>query len=79
MSASRHLERLGVRVHRDELHALQAGVDHAVHGVRAAAAYAYDLYDGQVATGVHRSKSSFVSHGRLNPATRLSVRGSSDS
>ena len=48
-----HLQRLGVRVDRDELDALQARVDHAVHGVGATAADADDLDDSQVATGVH--------------------------
>src|SRR4029077_20860016 len=49
-----HGERLGVRVGGDELHAAQAGVDHAAHGVRAAAAHADDLDHGQVASaGLH--------------------------
>ena len=34
----RHLQRLRVGVDRDELHAAQAGIDHAVDGVRTAAA-----------------------------------------
>ena len=48
-----HLERLRVGVDRDELDALQACIDHAVDGVRAAAADAYDLDDREVATRVH--------------------------
>jgi hypothetical protein len=48
-----HLERLGVGVDGDELDALQAGVHHAVHGVRAAAADPDDLDDRQIATRVH--------------------------
>ena len=50
-----HLERLRVGVDRDELDALQAGVDHAVDGVGAAAADADDLDDRQVAARVHCS------------------------
>jgi hypothetical protein len=41
----RHQERLGVGVDGDELAAGQACVDHAVDGVRAAAADADDLQD----------------------------------
>src|SRR5829696_134903 len=48
-----HLQRLRVGVDRDELDALQAGVDHAVDRVDPAAAYADDLDHCQVATGVH--------------------------
>ena len=40
-----HQERLGVGVDSDELAAGQSGVDHAVDGVRAAAADADDLQD----------------------------------
>ena len=43
-----HQQRLGVGVDGDELDALQAGVDHAVHGVDAAAADADDLDDGKI-------------------------------
>ena len=43
-----HQQRLGVGVDRDELHASQAGLDHAVDGVDAATADADDLDDGQV-------------------------------
>ena len=50
-----HLERLRVRVDSDELDALEALVDHAVDGVRPAAADADDLDDRQVATCVHVS------------------------
>ena len=46
-----HQQRLGVGVDGDELDALQAGVDHAVDGVDAAAADADDLDDGQVVLG----------------------------
>src|SRR6185436_13951530 len=48
-----HLERLRVRVDGDELDALQALIDHAVDGVRPAAADADDLDDRQVAPCVH--------------------------
>src|SRR5213078_3292606 len=44
-----HLQRLGVRVGRDELDAAQTGVDHAVDGIRAASADAHDLDDREVA------------------------------
>ena len=44
-----HLQRLGVGVRGDELDAAQAGVDHAVDRVGAAAADADDLDDGEVA------------------------------
>ena len=43
-----HQQRLRVGVDGDELDALQAGVDHAVDGVDAAAADADDLDDGEV-------------------------------
>src|SRR5262249_45358246 len=46
-----HEERLRVRVHGAELDARQAGVDHAVAGVRAAAADADDLDDREVIAG----------------------------
>ena len=39
----RHEERLRIRVHGDELDAAETGVDHAIDGVRAAAADADDL------------------------------------
>ena len=45
-----HEERLRVRVHRDELDAGDAGLDHPRHRVRAAAADADDLDHGEVAT-----------------------------
>src|SRR5262249_50656162 len=48
-----HLQRLGVRVHGDELDALQAGIDHAIYGVGAPAADSDDLDHRQVATRVH--------------------------
>ena len=48
-----HQQRLRVGVHRDELDALQAGVDHPADGVRAAAADADDLDDGEVAGAFH--------------------------
>jgi len=44
----RHQERLRVRVDGDELDTLEADLDHAVHGVDAAAADADDLDDRQV-------------------------------
>ena len=50
----RHLQRLGVRVGRDELHAAQTRVDHAVDRVRTAAADADDLDDREIAAaGFH--------------------------
>ena len=47
-----HQQRLGVGVDGDELDALQAGVDHAVDGVDAAAADADDLDDGEIVLGL---------------------------
>src|SRR5262249_33771742 len=46
-----HEQRLRVGVHGDELDAGEAGVDHAVDGVRAAAADADDLDNRQIVTG----------------------------
>lgn len=43
-----HEKGLAVSVHGDELHAAHAGLHHAVHGVRAAAADTDDLDDGQM-------------------------------
>ena len=43
-----HLQRLGVGVHGDELDPAQARVDHAIDGIRAAAADADDLDNGEV-------------------------------
>jgi hypothetical protein len=43
-----HQQRLGVRVHGDELDALQACIDHAVDRVRAAAADSDDFDHGEV-------------------------------
>ncbi len=43
-----HQQRLGVGVDRDELHALEALLDHPVDGVDAAAADPDDFDDGQV-------------------------------
>ena len=43
-----HQQRLRVGVDRDELHALEPGVDHAVDGVAAATAHADDLDHGEV-------------------------------
>ena len=48
-----HRERLGVGVARDELDAAQAGVDHAVDRVGAAAADADDLDDCEVTAAFH--------------------------
>ena len=45
-----HHQGLRVRVHRDELDAAEARVDHAVDGVRAAAADADDLDDSEIVT-----------------------------
>jgi hypothetical protein len=39
-------QRLRIGVDRDEVHALEVFVDHAVHGVTAAAADADDLHPG---------------------------------
>jgi hypothetical protein len=47
-----HHQRLRVGVHGHELDAAEAGVDHAVDGVRAAAAHADDLDDGEVVAGL---------------------------
>jgi hypothetical protein len=53
-----HLQRLGIRVGGDELHAAQPRVDHPVDGVRPAAADADDLDDGQIAAaGFHEDAS----------------------
>ena len=51
----RHLQRLGVGVGRDELHAGQPGVDHPVHGVGAAAADADDFDHCEITAGFHES------------------------
>ena len=48
-----HLERLGVRVRGDELHAGQAGVDHPVDGIGSTAADADDLDDCEITAGFH--------------------------
>jgi hypothetical protein len=64
----RHLQRLSVGVHRNELDTLQARVDHAVHGVRAAAADADDLDDGQVAAAFSSSSEAQV-HLRVVPGS----------
>ena len=60
-----HQQRLRVGVHRDELDALEAGVDHAVDGVHAATADADDLDDGQVVLRVagHVTRTSRVTSG----------------
>ena len=55
-----HLQRLRIGVDRDELDALQAGVDHPVDGVRAASTHADDLDHGEVAARVHRSQFSLA-------------------
>src|SRR5439155_5871462 len=47
----RHEERLRIRVHGDELDALEARVDHAVHRVHAPPADADDLDHGEVVLG----------------------------
>ena len=53
-----HLQRLRVRVGGDELHAAQTRVDHPVDRVRAAAAYADDFDDREIATaGFHEETS----------------------
>ncbi len=48
------LERLRIGVDADEVHALDAGVDHVRDGVAAAAADADDLDDCALAVGVHQ-------------------------
>ena len=45
----RQLQRLQIGVGRNELDSLHAGLDHAVHGIAAAAAHADDLDLGIVA------------------------------
>ncbi len=55
-----HEERLRVRVDRDELDARDTGLDHPRDRVRAAAADADDLDDGEVATLVDCSFSSHL-------------------
>ena len=57
-----HQQRLRVGVDGDELDALQAGVDHAVDGVDAAAADADDLDDRQVVLRVADHRSGYL-HG----------------
>jgi hypothetical protein len=47
-----HQQRLRVRVHGDELDAGEAGLDHAIDGIRAAAADADDLDDSEVVPGL---------------------------
>ena len=49
----RHLERLGVGVARDELHAGEPGIDHPVHGIGSTAADSDDLYDCEIAASFH--------------------------
>jgi hypothetical protein len=46
-----HQERLGVSVHRNELNATQAGLDHPVHRIDATTANPHDLNDGEVILG----------------------------
>ena len=46
-----HHQRLRIGVHGDELDSREAGVNHAVDGVRAAAADTDDLYDGEIVAG----------------------------
>src|SRR5205814_3146493 len=60
-----HLQRLGVRVHRDELDALEAGVDHPVDGVGSAPPDADDLDDRQVAPRVHAPSSRSLASASL--------------
>src|SRR5205085_4094623 len=60
-----HLQRLGIRVHRDELDALEAGVDHSVNGVGSAPADADDLDDRQVAPRVHAPSSRSLASASL--------------
>jgi hypothetical protein len=55
-----HQERLGIGVDGDELDALQAGVDHAVHRVAAGAADADHLDDRKVVLRVVCHGSSFL-------------------
>ncbi len=62
-----HQQRLRVGVHRDELDALQAGVDHPVDGVAAAAADADDLDHREVVLRL----AQHVSFSRLLCGARL--------
>jgi hypothetical protein len=64
-----HEQRLRVGVHRDELDPGEAGIDHPVDGVRAAAADADDLDDCQVIARL-------ISHSR--PASASTFGGASD-
>src|SRR5205807_7598408 len=69
-----HLQRLRIGVDRDELDALQAGVDHPVDGVRAASAYPDDLDYRQVAAGIHRSQFSLARWPCFSSPSGLSFR-----
>src|SRR3954470_10342510 len=65
-----HLERLGVRVARDELDAGQAGVDHAVDRVGPTAADTDDLYDCEIAASFHEVPIRTSSRSRAFPSAR---------
>src|SRR5262249_13890087 len=69
----RHEERLGVGVDGDELHAAQAGVDHAVDGVGAAAADADDLDDSEVGPAGLSHRHGFHSSIRSACAASISI------
>jgi hypothetical protein len=71
-----HQQRLRIGVDRDELHAAQTRVDHAVDGVDAAAADPDDLDHGQVVGGVRRHGSSCRSSSAGRPIAWGSVRRS---
>jgi len=60
-----HQQGLRIGVHRDELDALQASVDHPVHGVHTATTDSDDLDDGQVVLRVagHGTRTSRVTSG----------------
>ena len=68
-----HVQRLDVRVHRDELDLADAGVDHPVDGVHAGAADADDLDHGEVRARVARAARDAAA-----PAARAAARRSAD-
>ena len=76
----RHQQRLRVGVDRDELRALEANVDHAVHGIDAATANANNLDRGDVVLwcGHDRFPSTLTFNSRLivmSSCPALTVRG----
>src|SRR4051794_14766885 len=65
-----HLERLGVGVARDELHARQPSVDHAVDRIGPSAADTDDLYDCEIAASFHEVPVRTSSRSRAFPSAR---------